>query len=342
MLSHNHLITLNTALLKLYEPLALNDLPFRFFEVMSMIVPGHLFHLSITKPGVGAVDAFLSQPAHKELAALASQRESLMTMPGVSDGSFYIAADSQPVSFHDLMPAETLKASVLWECFCKPLDLEYDLSINFFSTPEIFYTISSSRDTKPYDEDERTMLSLLRPHLLQRFRQLAFSEPNHPLAGRTGCPLDAPWLLCDSRGRILSLGPGTPAALRNAGINPNSLLPEEWRGWLTSQLSNPTALVSVNVLVHRNGPAELAVFSLPNSLSGEHRLFLQKRTTVSLTKREREIAHWIAEGKTNKEIADILQISSATVKNHVEKILGKLGAENRTSAAAIFRSAVIS
>jgi len=84
---------------------------------------------------------------------------------------------------------------------------------------------------------------------------------------------------------------------------------------------------------------ELAVFCIPNPLSGEHRLFLRRRNSIQLTRRENEIAHWVSEGKTNKEIADILEISSATVKNHVEKILGKLGAENRTAAASAFRSA---
>lgn len=52
-----------------------------------------------------------------------------------------------------------------------------------------------------------------------------------------------------------------------------------------------------------------------------------------LTLREKEILHWIAEGKTNAEIGIILGISRATVKTHVEHVLGKLGVANRTLAA---------
>ncbi len=54
-----------------------------------------------------------------------------------------------------------------------------------------------------------------------------------------------------------------------------------------------------------------------------------------LTPREREVHHWLSEGKTNDEIAIILGISPHTVKNHLDHIFQKLGVENRHAAAAI-------
>lgn len=51
-----------------------------------------------------------------------------------------------------------------------------------------------------------------------------------------------------------------------------------------------------------------------------------------LTSREQEILHWIRRGKSNFEIGRILMISPLTVKNHVQKILRKLNAVNRTQA----------
>ena len=53
-----------------------------------------------------------------------------------------------------------------------------------------------------------------------------------------------------------------------------------------------------------------------------------------LTQREIEILEWMQKGMSNSEIADILSISQLTVKNHVQKILRKLGANNRTQAVA--------
>lgn len=56
------------------------------------------------------------------------------------------------------------------------------------------------------------------------------------------------------------------------------------------------------------------------------------RTTI--TDREEEILGWVREGKSNHEIGSELGISPLTVKNHVQKILRKLGAANRAQAVA--------
>lgn len=55
----------------------------------------------------------------------------------------------------------------------------------------------------------------------------------------------------------------------------------------------------------------------------------------SMTDREREILRWVRDGMSNHEIADKLGISKLTVKNHIQKILRKLGASNRAQAVAL-------
>lgn len=55
----------------------------------------------------------------------------------------------------------------------------------------------------------------------------------------------------------------------------------------------------------------------------------------SVTGREADVLLWIANGKTNREIGQILEMSPRTVNKHLEQIFKKLGVENRTSAAAI-------
>jgi two-component system NarL family response regulator len=54
-----------------------------------------------------------------------------------------------------------------------------------------------------------------------------------------------------------------------------------------------------------------------------------------LTKREKEILNLISEQKTNQEIAEILYISSGTVRVHIHAILHKLGVSDRKQAIAI-------
>ncbi len=54
---------------------------------------------------------------------------------------------------------------------------------------------------------------------------------------------------------------------------------------------------------------------------------------TKLSPREKEVTKCIQEGKTNREIARLLNIGQNTVKTHVSTILRKLDVENRTQAA---------
>lgn len=56
-----------------------------------------------------------------------------------------------------------------------------------------------------------------------------------------------------------------------------------------------------------------------------------------LSDREKEVLTLLAQGGSNRDIADALVITEGTVKNHVSNILAKLQAENRTQAADIAR-----
>ena len=53
----------------------------------------------------------------------------------------------------------------------------------------------------------------------------------------------------------------------------------------------------------------------------------------ALTTRESEVLLWIAKGKSNRDIGEILGLSARTVNKHLEQIYVKLGVENRASAA---------
>jgi DNA-binding CsgD family transcriptional regulator len=57
------------------------------------------------------------------------------------------------------------------------------------------------------------------------------------------------------------------------------------------------------------------------------------RRHFSLTGREAEVLLWIAQGKSNRDIGEILGLSPRTVNKHLEQIYQKLGVENRASAA---------
>jgi DNA-binding CsgD family transcriptional regulator len=62
----------------------------------------------------------------------------------------------------------------------------------------------------------------------------------------------------------------------------------------------------------------------------------ERREEVQLTSRERDVLSWVARGKTNAEIAELLWLAPSTVRKHLENVYAKLGVSTRTAAVARF------
>jgi DNA-binding response OmpR family regulator/DNA-binding CsgD family transcriptional regulator len=81
-----------------------------------------------------------------------------------------------------------------------------------------------------------------------------------------------------------------------------------------------------------SGPGELLLVMREESdLAARETL----RQCFGITAKEAEVLYWLAQGKINRDIADIVGCSPATVKKHLERIFAKLGVETRTAAAAM-------
>lgn len=85
------------------------------------------------------------------------------------------------------------------------------------------------------------------------------------------------------------------------------------------------------VSIQKNGDCTFRICHFVESISGEDKL----KSKLNITSRESEVLFWLSNGKTNKEIAIILNIGSRTVNKHLEQVFVKLGVENRTTAAGI-------
>jgi DNA-binding response OmpR family regulator/DNA-binding CsgD family transcriptional regulator len=171
---------------------------------------------------------------------------------------------------------------------------------------------------KPIVIDE--LLARIRVHLA-----------NARIANRTRMALDATGrflLAANEAGRLIWC---TPQAEKR--------LSEAVPGFLASEFELPRGLR----LAHGNRVLEFTFLSktgadeflyrLTESGGGQEEAFI--RDYLSLTTREAEVLIWIARGKSNRDISDILGISPRTVNKHLEQIFTKLGVENRASAAAL-------
>jgi DNA-binding response OmpR family regulator/DNA-binding CsgD family transcriptional regulator len=88
--------------------------------------------------------------------------------------------------------------------------------------------------------------------------------------------------------------------------------------------------LSVHSLGRGGGAEPVLLLRVEPAQAGDDKL----RVDFNLTAREVEVLSWIAKGKTNRDIAEILGMSHRTVNKHLEHIYTKLGVETRTAAAA--------
>jgi DNA-binding CsgD family transcriptional regulator len=138
-------------------------------------------------------------------------------------------------------------------------------------------------------------------------------------------------LVLDAQGRVAWRSPQAAAWLRE--FHPGGL---------------PPAWASDGPLEHRSVAADGRVLAVRHAGAvglGERMLLLRvqaasdalptRLSTASLTPRETEVLSWIAKGKTNRDVGEILGMSPRTVNKHLEHVFEKLGVETRAAAAAL-------
>lgn len=100
--------------------------------------------------------------------------------------------------------------------------------------------------------------------------------------------------------------------------------------WLGLRLTGPPKIVIQEVPV--TVPADLPALVLDKS--GEI-IDDKKREELGITRRELQILELIAQGMSNREIAQKLYVSENTVKTHSSRLFDKLGARRRTQAVQL-------
>lgn len=184
--------------------------------------------------------------------------------------------------------------------------------------------------TKPLDPD--VLIARIRTHLANA-RRMSSTRAALDAAGRAlvavGPSGDVLWHTPKAQrfvADLMDVAAGTPlvppAVLRwlaESGMPPRPLAwPEGAPRFLLASLGgvgNGQRLVAVEETDESGARARLA-------------------TRFGLTEREAEVLYWVARGKSNRDVGDILGSSPRTVDKHMERILTKVGVENRAAAVA--------
>jgi DNA-binding CsgD family transcriptional regulator len=269
--------------------------------------------------------------------------------------------DQRALKMSDLLSQRQFRRLELYDVVYRPARVEYLMTGGFEVSPAgDIVTIALGRETKDFNEDERDLLNLLRPHLrqayanaeamssfrtqLERREQSLEEEVNtavvvvYDLEIKHASPLARRWLL----------------SFFGDEVAPHDKLPdrlERWlRFWQASLDGKESNLKPCTPLTVDSDGARLNIRLIKSSRDGEAVLLLKRETArdcpatlqrrLGLAPREADVLFWISQGKTSREIAAILSITRKTVDKHVERIHRKLGAETRTAAAAIAWSAM--
>jgi DNA-binding CsgD family transcriptional regulator len=194
------------------------------------------------------------------------------------------------------------------------------------------FVVSAIRDMpRLFSARDCLVLEVLGHHLAAAAR--AFRRTTPSAVDYTGL---VEFVALDPLGRVVGESAGTSAMLQRFFPPPPASgdLPTVVRTWLARSPLEPVLCV-----VRKGHTLEIRRFD-PRVRPGhclvlyEHDLAESWSALPELTLREAEVVKWVAEGKTNPEIASILGISALTVKKHLEHVFDKLGTSTRTALVA--------
>jgi DNA-binding CsgD family transcriptional regulator len=258
---------------------------------------------------------------------------------------FMATGDGQALKISDFLSEEAFHALTLYQQAFRLVGVEDEMGFGVQCERRFVLGFSFHRSERSFTERDRLLLNLVRPHVIRAYLQLeelaSHQELQHALQTalrENGLGV----LILDSARKIVYKTPGVwdKIATHLPVLDDEATLPKELARWVFGGSETPDAwsfsAEPTRLILRRNRQSEnrvLLLVSEENSAATTERL-----ARFNLTRREHEVLRWIADGKSNGEIATILGVSISTAKTHVEHVLAKLGVENRTAAAMVLRS----
>ena len=263
-------------------------------------------------------------------------------------------------SISDVAPQRSYRRTGLYNEVYHPQGVEDQLALNLSDgAPGKWHVIAASRHRRGFGAVDRERLAILRPHLIEAVRRARSLARLHASESRALAQLDvlAPAAITLAPGglsRGVFFNPRAQAILAAwfdfRPLQTGDALPVALAGWLGEQrrLSSGGVPGTPRQPFVQPGPGgRRLVVSLLDGVEGRDDLLVLEeqggapdaaaalRRSLGLSERQAEVLLWIAQGKSNADIGQILGISLPTVKMHVTRLFETLGCETRTAAACI-------
>lgn len=247
------------------------------------------------------------------------------------------------VKLSDVITDVRFRDTGLYREFFRRIGVDREMVVWLPAPRPLQVTLAVHRVRHDFRERDRTVLNALRPHLVQAFRNAEAVTLLQRSAAGAGLGV----LLLSPCSELEPLDPRALALLeRYFGPAKSATLPDTVARWVEHQealwrQADDAAVPGAPLVVTRDNSRLIVRFFCGPS---QRLLLLEEHETapdparleqLGISRREAEILAWVAEGKTNEEIAIILGISRRTVAKHLELMYPKLGVENRTAAVRL-------
>ena len=260
--------------------------------------------------------------------------------------------DRSALRISDFLPDRQFLNLPLYQEYFRHVDTTHQLAVLVDGQANDSINLALNRHKRDFSDDEHVMLTLLRPHLVLAYHNAKKASQVIETLSGLATALTATGVAAirvDRQGRILWMTEHAEGVLRTyCQATSAESLPAMIREWFHAQastwLDHAAHLPSSQPLTlhHQQGTLTLSLVRDEQN-EVEWWVLLQERRVrmhrdhlkeAGLTARETEVLQWVAQGKTNGEIAIILGTKPATIKKHLERIYSKLGVETRTAAVA--------
>ena len=255
------------------------------------------------------------------------------------------------VRLSDLVPSRTLERAPIWTEVMRPNGIRHVMTTCLVENRRVAGVLKMVRvDGRDFSEAERDTLALAAPHVRLAYANAeamadVAREARHLAAV---CDrLDAGLLLVTEDASVLYANARAEALCQRyfpsarRGPRAGARLPDPLRGMLVGRrvqatFARPDGSLSVRAARVGEPDERGDVLLVLEECATPGAACPARGHAAALSAREREVMHWVAEGKTNPEIGVILGIGARTVQTHLEHVFSKLGVVSRAQAVAAF------
>lgn len=336
VLGHRDFKSLLDVVHSIHNCRSLSDFPLVVTQALKRLIPCNLAAYNEVNVKLGRMKS-LAVPILPQLPELISTWEQHMGEHPILQ-YYQSTQDGQALTISDFLTESEFHGLGLYRNFFSEVSAEDQLAMGFFLGDSVVVGLAFNRAERSFTERDRQLLNLVRPHLIQAYaaaREFDEWKAERTLlqealgsVGHGVIRYDASGVLLDCSGAVLqALQVESKVALETVAWLKRELEAFVAGGKRQWVVSGRKGAEEVRVCWHRAGDRITAIVS--ETPGGQ----IARR--FGLTKRESEVLKWLAEGKSNAELGEILGVAPGTVKIHVQHVLAKLCVPNRSAAAAM-------